>query len=172
MLLVTTLWSLHVRAADNGSAAQCASVSDDHARLQCYDSVFRSGGASHQPAPSGASGAATPAAVAAAAAAPAPRSNPEAEFGLTEAAKQARSPEAAPRAPESISGKVSHVARGSSGEFIVTLDDGQVWTQLDSYPVVRVAPGDMVTIKKASLGSYLLVTPSKVATRVRRTKNE
>jgi len=31
-----------------------------------------------------------------------------------------------------------------------------------------VKPGDTVTIKKAALGSYLLVAPNRVATRVRR----
>jgi len=153
VLLVAVLWSLQVHAAGGETAAQCAGMSDDHARLACYDSIFRAGGASHQGA-----------------AAPPARSNPQEDFGLTEAAKEARTPEAAGRAPPSISGKVASVARRPTGEFVVTLDNGQVWTQLDSYPVVRLAAGDTVTIKKASLGSYLLVTPGKTTARVRRTK--
>lgn len=123
-----------------------------------------------QGATSGSSSTATQSSVAAVAAAPAAPKNPRDDFGMTEAAKQARNPEAADRPPASISGKVKSVTHRSTGEFVVTLDDGQVWTQLDSYPVVRLAPGDMVTIKKASLGSYLLVTPTKIAIRVRRTK--
>jgi len=170
VLLVITLWSLHAHAAAGENAAQCAGMSDDHARLACYDSIFRGGGAQQQGAPSGSPEAAAQASAATGAAAPPARGNPQEDFGLTEAAKEARDPEAAARVPQSINGKVASVARRPTGEFVATLDNGQVWTQIDSYPTVRLSPGDTVTIKKASLGSFLLVTPSKAIARVRRMK--
>jgi hypothetical protein len=168
VLLATATWSLHVRAAGTESAAQCARVTDDDARLACYDGIFRPGGEPQQAAPRDSSGAVIPAAVAAGAAAPAVVSNPEEDFGLTEAAKQARKPDAPAAPPESISRKVSSVTRRPTGEFVVTLDDGQVWSQIESYPAVRLSAGETVTIKKASLGSYLLVTSTDVGTRVKR----
>ncbi len=153
-------------------------MADDRARLACYDSIF---GRPAAAAPLGAPSAAAPATGAVAgtvAAAPvaatpaaAAAANPETDFGLTEAAKRAREPEeSGERLPESISGTVARVARQPAGELVVTLENGQVWTQLQVDPRARVAVGDTVVIKKAALGSHLLVTASRYATRVRRVK--
>lgn len=168
-------------AADGKSPQQCAAIGDDLERLACYDRIYRTP-ASTVPAGAGpASTAVGPAAtvspdpkssVAPAAAAAGPGApTPQDDFGLTEAAKQARLPEESRKElPESVSGKVAKVARRPAGEFIVTLENGQVWTQLQVDPRARIAVGDTVTIKKAALGSYLLVTASRYATRVRRVK--
>jgi hypothetical protein len=56
----------------------------------------------------------------------------------------------------------------SNGRFIVTLDNGTVWSQSQNKRDVRVAVGDNITLRKASLGSYLLVTRDGVSTRVKR----
>jgi hypothetical protein len=94
-----------------------------------------------------------------------------ADFGLTEAAKRAREPEQSrEQLPESITGTVASVGRRPAGELIVTLESGQVWTQLQVDARARIAVGDTVTIKRAALGSYLLVTAGRYATRVRRVK--
>jgi hypothetical protein len=53
---------------------------------------------------------------------------------------------------------------------VVTLENGQVWTQIQVDVRARIAVGDTVTIKKAALGSHMLVTASRYATRVRRVK--
>jgi hypothetical protein len=148
-------------------------MADDRARLACYDSIF---GRPAPSAPLAAPAAAAPEAGAVAgtvAAAPtvAAAANPETDFGLTEAAKRSRVPEESrDQLPESISGTVARVARQPAGEFVVTLGNGQVWTQLQVDPRARVAVGDTVVIKKAALGSHLLVTASRYATRVRRVK--
>ena len=97
--------------------------------------------------------------------------SPETDFGLTEAAKRARDPEKAKnQMPESITGTVAAVGRRPAGELTVTLENGQVWTQVTVDQRARVAAGDTVTIKKAALGSHLLVTQGRYATRVRRVK--
>ena len=161
-------------------------MADDRARLACYDSIFGRPAASvPQAAPAAAAPeasavvatvapvAAAPAAAAPAAAVPAAAAaaNPDPDFGLTEAAKRSRVPEESrEQLPESISGTVAKVARQPAGEFIVTLENGQVWTQLQVDPRARVAVGDTVVIKKAALGSHLLVTANRYATRVRRVK--
>lgn len=149
LLAAVLLTSLTVRADE---PQRCAALADDRARLACYDSIFG-----------------RPAAAAAPAAATA--ADPEADFGLTEAAKRAREPEESrERFPESISGMVAKVARQPAGELVLTLDNGQVWTQVQVDARARVAVGDTVTIKKAALGSHLLVTEDRYATRVRRVK--
>ena len=56
------------------------------------------------------------------------------------------------------------------GELVVTLENNQVWVQIDVDNKARVKAGDTVTIKRGTLGSYLLVSPNGVATRVRRSK--
>jgi hypothetical protein len=151
-------------------------MQDDRARLACYDSIF---GSPVVDADSGARTSAAPAAAGAAAgtaagppaAAAATATAPDPDFGLTEAAKRAREPEEARnQLPESISGTVAKVGRQPAGELVVTLENGQVWTQVQVDARARVAVGDTVTIKKAALGSHLLVTAHRYATRVRRVK--
>lgn len=161
LLAAVLLTSLPVRADE---PRRCAALADDRARLACYDSIF--GKPAAVPAPAGAATGTVAAAPAAATAA-----NPAADFGLTEAAKRALEPEESrQRLPESISGTVAKVARQPAGELVLTLENGQVWTQLQVDVRARVAVGDPVTIKKAALGSYLLVTEDRYATRVRRVK--
>jgi hypothetical protein len=94
-----------------------------------------------------------------------------AEFGLTEAAKQAKDPVRAAEAaaaPSSVTAKVTGVRFRKYGEFVVTLDNAQVWEQNESVPSAIVRVGDTVTIKKAVMGSYTLVTAGRVATKVHR----
>jgi len=129
----------------------CASVVEDSARLACYDAAFG-----------------RPAAGAAPARVPVAKAREE--FGLTEAEKRARDPAKAEAHPESITGRVASVGRRPGGELLVTLSDGQVWTQVEAGTNVFLKEGDEITIRKAALGSYLLVTPKRVAIRVRRVK--
>lgn len=53
---------------------------------------------------------------------------------------------------------------------IFTLVNGQVWVQTDSVSSGRVVGGDTVRIRRATFGSYMLVTPNGVALRVKRKK--
>jgi hypothetical protein len=48
------------------------------------------------------------------------------------------------------------------------LDNGQTWTFVEQEP--RLRPGDPVTIKRASLSSFLMTTPSRHSYRVQRLK--
>ncbi len=63
---------------------------------------------------------------------------------------------------------VKTVRRLPSGYLLIGLDNDQVWRQMEIDSLVRLRPGDRVTIREASLGSYLLVTPGLYSTRVRR----
>jgi hypothetical protein len=179
-LIALAAASLPANAASNDAAQRCARIGDDGARLACYDGIFRSPSAgstsgttapgSSVAAPAAAAAAAAPATVAAGPV-PAAAMNPTADFGLSEAAKRAQDPEKAKQlSPDSISARVASVGHRPTGELVVTLDNGQVWAQLETDTQARVSGGDTVTIKKAALGSYVLVPPNKVAMRVRRIK--
>jgi FtsP/CotA-like multicopper oxidase with cupredoxin domain len=179
--LVAGVCALSARAASGSDGASCVAVSDDTARLACYDRAYGRNAASKSAATTGAAAAGTvaapkspavasPTAVHAVPAAATPK-DPVAEFGLTEAAKQAKDPakaaEAA-KAPTSVTAKVISLRFKKYGEFVVTLDNGQVWEQNEPMPSAIVRVGDTVTVKKAVLGSYTLVTAARVATKVRR----
>lgn len=57
---------------------------------------------------------------------------------------------------EQLTGRISEIATLPHGELRLTLDNGQVWQQKAGDRGLRVKVGDEVTIKRASLGSFLL----------------
>ena len=59
-------------------------------------------------------------------------------------------------------------ARRNNGWFVVTLDNGQVWSQTETRPDALVRVGDNITLRKARLGSYTLRTVEGIDTRVKR----
>ena len=180
--IVSALIAANVSLA--ADARDCVAIPDDARRLACYDSAFGRGsaaapGASGIPATAASTVSAAPPAAAPATAAAstsaAPAApilvDPVAEFGLSESQKRAQNPERAKDvSPDSITAKVAEVGRQPTGGLVVTLENGQVWAQSESLSKARVAPGDEVTIRKATLGSYMLVAPNKVSMRVRRVR--
>ena len=138
----------------------CAKVADDAARLACYDAAFGRAAAAET-----AAGAAV---VAPAIGVPA---SPEAEFGLTGAAILARDPEKAAaeeRKPTALEATVTGLDQKPGGQLVLTLDNGQTWIQSEAGLNSRVRVGDRVKIRKAALGSFVLVTPAGVGMKVRR----
>jgi hypothetical protein len=161
-----------------GDPHSCVAIPDDAARLACYDRAMGRT-AAPKPAPVAPAAQTAPAAPAAAAAATAAAAAPAApvkkdpvgEFGLSEQAKQAKDPAKAAEAaaaPDSITGRVMSLRWRKYGEFVVTLDNAQVWAQIEPMPSAVVRVGDTVTIKKALFGSYTLVTAGRIGTKVRR----
>jgi hypothetical protein len=152
---------------------RCAAVAGDAARLACYDQAFGRPDMSATPAAQATSAIVAPAAVAPVAVVPSTTAAAQAreEFGLSDAAKRARDPERAREMmPESIVAVVAKVVRRPTGESIVTLENEQVWEQAEPGTTMLLKAGDSVTIRKAALGSYVLVTPSRAAVRVRRVR--
>ena len=87
--------------------------------------------------------------------------NDSAHFGLTQ-----RQLKQAPEGPTSIKAVVSQLTEDRLNNVSLVLDNGQTWTFIEPDP--RVRPGDTVTIKRAALGSYLMITPSRRSYRVER----
>ena len=163
----------------------CASLTVAGARLACYDALAGSpalnpdtpptAAANSGAAPAGVTspaGAASPARVAAPAgpAGPAaPGTSPapsDTEFGVHNGPLEAK--RITPQREKRLLAVVSNISNRAHGELVVTLDNGQVWVQIEpsTYPV---KPGDHVEIDVGALGSYVLWTPSiRRATKVTR----
>jgi len=107
--------------------------------------------------------------------APSQQTTPE-KFGSEALPQQPpKQGEAQPPEPiDSITAKVTEVAYNARGKFIVFLDNGQVWRQIDAdedHPNLQKSGGDAVTITRALLGSYTLVVEGSAKTfKVRRVK--
>ena len=169
-VLLTATVSPAVGAGD--PSHPCAAVDDPPERLACYDQAF--------PRPDGAAVAAAPEAAQvvqqapgrAVERAPEPKAPAAAEtveeFGLNRAQLQARDPERVSTRIERIEATVTEVRYRPSGERVITLDNGQVWLQTEVTARGPLRAGDTVAIRRAALGSFQLVTPGRVALRVRR----
>jgi hypothetical protein len=152
---------------------RCAAERSDAKRLACYDrleAAARPAATATLPVASAATPVATttPAPVPAAATAAAPARDAAAaaqEFGVSEGPLAARRQAANPHA---ITAVVTRVATRPRGELVVTLDNGQVWTQLQAVDYFPLSAGDRITISTGALGSYVLEAPSRRSTKVTR----
>lgn len=147
------------QAAAPASTAEflaCAPEKDDARRLACFDAAVDRA----QTAPPN-----QPPAVAAA-----PLSQEE-KFGLRGELKQ----EKVQKVPElqeleQLQAQVTSVSSKPHGELVVTLENGQVWTEIQPNSGARVKAGERVTIKPGALGSFLLVAPNGRSTKVTRVR--
>jgi hypothetical protein len=69
-----------------------------------------------------------------------------------------------------IVANVTSVVARPHGELIVTLDNGQVWSQTQANSRFTLQAGDSVKVKVGALSAYVLVAPSGRATKVTRTR--
>jgi hypothetical protein len=107
---------------------------------------------------------ATAASTSAPLAAPGPATNDKQNFGLS--AYQLHPTAAGPAA---IQAHIEKLIGGvGSGRPTVVLEGGQTWVLTEMLDDPRLGPGDLVTIKRAALGSYMMTTPSKHQYHVRR----
>ena len=182
----------HSGASDElvAGVAKCATVPDNSARLACYDALApQLKAAQSQPAPPVAP---TPPTETADSrpwydpgrifgTSPAQQTRPE-QFGaenLTPPKPPPPKPGEAPPPPEpealeSVTAKVTDFALNPYGRFVVFLDNGQVWRQLEGdtdRARFRKDGGDTVVISRGALGSYnLVINDSGRAFKVRRVK--
>jgi hypothetical protein len=172
----------------------CAILTDPTERLGCYDQL--AGHAPHSDAAPVAAAPAAPAVAAAATAAvpattttatpaaPAPAAASAAPAAGTTAASAATATAAAepppkesfglytaehPTAPavtQSLDDRVVATGASASGRMTVTLASGALWELDEADPLLAV--GDVVSIRRAALGSFLMETPTKRTHRARR----
>jgi hypothetical protein len=130
-------------AGDTWSDMQACRSLGDAERLACFDRVL----ARHDSKPVPPPAPVRPAEPAMAAA------KPSADFGSERLQKD----DATPQQPESMTAKVAQVRWNAFKHFSVTLDNGQVWRQLDSdTAVARIDSAATVKITRGFLDSYSL----------------
>ncbi|MBK7117018.1 MAG: hypothetical protein IPH71_13520 [Proteobacteria bacterium] len=151
---VAALLAVSSQAFAAEGTRRCFDIYDDPQRLACYDSLFGKPvrpGAAQLPAPAVVTADPTPPAAAPRVAAPPP----------------AKAPAPAPAPAQPVTGRITAVSRLANDRFAITLDNGQVWTQLERDLSAEVSAGDTVQIRPAMLGSWMLETRGGVKTRVR-----
>ncbi len=137
----------------------CRGLTDDDARLICYDAAVdrsrNSGYSRPVPAKAAAPAPAEPAAAPVATGAAAELSQ-EDLFGKTGDEVQRTVQEATgSEQMDSLHATVTKLQRYGYDKVLITLDNGQVWKQVDSSSL-RLRVGDAIDIERASLGSFML----------------
>jgi hypothetical protein len=138
----------------------CAQIADEKQRLACFDREIV---LQKQRAPVAAP-ATTPSAPPAA-----PELPPEQRMGLSPGKILQLQPTRAPDLKE-LTAKIQQVSANGSGLQVFTLDNGQVWQQIETDTMFAVRPGDTVRITKALLGSYFMSANAHMSTRVSRSR--
>ena len=139
----------------------CRDLTDDDARLICYDAaVDRSRQSAYSrpaPAPAKPPAPAPAEAVSSAAATTAAASLSQEDLFGKSGDEVERTVEEATGSEriDSLSATVSKLHQYSYGKVLITLDNGQVWKQVDTSNL-RLRVGDAVDIERASLGSFML----------------
>jgi hypothetical protein len=153
------------------AARECTALTDDARRLACYDAALRAtqapatvaaepakakspAGADEQAAANGAAREATD------------RFGYRGEVARRELERQAA---ATPKA-DSLQARIVAVEWLPHGQFMLTLDNGQVWRQKTPESIGPLKAGDEVTIRAGSLGSFRLSGSSARSTHVQRVK--
>jgi hypothetical protein len=91
------------------------------------------------------------------------------QFGMTADVAQKHSPGAfRPEQHEALTGKIVALSEGAQGQLIFTLDNGQVWAQVESRPGIRFAVGDAVRLEHGAMSSLWLAADHERKTRVKR----
>ncbi len=153
------------------AVSHCAGIGDDHARLACYDSLAPRVKDALAAPPGALPGNRTPTAEEQRSwfgfdlgnlfgASPAQQTTP-AQFGSDKLPEIHAREETAAAAVESITAGVTDVAFTPFGRFIVFLDNGQVWRQIegdtDRAVFRKPAKDNKVTIDRGLIGSYNLM---------------
>jgi hypothetical protein len=119
---------------------RCAQQADSSARLACFDGIV----------------------------ATLPQIQAD-RFGMTADVKRQRDPEAIQHArSENLNGKIAALSRGSRGEFIFTLDNQQVWHQVEPRANIEFQVGENVRIEHGAMSSLWLVADKHRKIRVKR----
>ena len=91
------------------------------------------------------------------------------QFGMTVDIERKRDPAAVSRSEnESLPGKISALVEAPRGEYIFTLDNGQIWIQAEPRSNIRFAVGEAVQIEHGAMGSLWLAADHHRKTKVKR----
>jgi hypothetical protein len=133
-----------VGAADiPASVARCKAITDDTARLACYDAATGRSDAGYITA--------SPASAAAIAAGPG-----AADAGTAAAAKPAAPAPATAEPANYFESRITTAARRPNGMWVIALEDGTSWLQADSTQEWNLKTGDPVVLTRGALGAWFV----------------
>ena len=67
-----------------------------------------------------------------------------------------------------IDGTIKSTGRNQDGGWVITLQDGSIWTQTDDWPGLDARPGRKVVVKRGVMGSFWLSIPGENGIKVKR----
>lgn len=72
---------------------------------------------------------------------------------------------------DTVEGVVASASQDGLGHWVVALQDGAVWVQVDNRPLaLRPRPGQRVVINRGALGSFMMRVNNQPGLRVRRSR--
>jgi predicted component of type VI protein secretion system len=158
--VVVACWTGPILASDGvapDNLRACAALRVDADRLACYDLEVPRWLATTAELPTAA---ATGAAAAGIAAGP----TPQQRFGLPAEKVNERYPQPAESAPlRAVTAQVVRSTKLPSGNFLIELDNEQVWWQIDTDVNLHLRSGATVTIEHGAIGSYWLKSDGRGA---------
>jgi hypothetical protein len=181
MVVLLVLGSPALTAEDAAArAGRCAAIADSLERLMCYDGIFRHPGQGSAAAAPSAARATAP--LPAPVAAPAPVTAPPpaapampasvaaadagnaaasavAGFGAEQIRRSSREQEV--EVPRTLVAQVTQVHETRPNVYRMTLDNGQVWQQMDMDSRFDVRAGDTVEINRGRMGGYRMARQSR-----------
>jgi hypothetical protein len=152
LALLAVAGAIPARAEGIAGVLACRNISDDRARLACFDreSATLATGASQASA------------------------SAEQRFGLAPipalAAVNASEENRGRATPEVLNAKLAGIGVGDNSRLIFTLDNGQVWRQIAPGADLLLKVGDPVRISHGALGSFVLTAPSTRSCKVTRVR--
>lgn len=150
----------------------CAKVTDDKARLACFDrQITLLNSTEARSADTG--GAATPAASGSSVADAGTKLTPEQKIGLPRGKvdRLEAAPGTVPEPPlAAFTAGIRSVSIDAGQRQVFVLDNDQVWRQSETKPRFSVRPGDTVRITRGALGAFWLSANPHSATRVSRVR--
>jgi hypothetical protein len=147
-ILVALLASSVATAQTPADIARCTAIDSDAERLACYDKLFvRSADQPQEQTKA-------PATVAAAEAAAASASAGLDDFGLD--GRKPAEQVTTPKGSDEMQARIARLDTQPRGEYVLTLDNGQVWQQQEYDWHLAFKVGDEVIIKRGVLKSYRL----------------
>jgi len=91
------------------------------------------------------------------------------QFGMTAAIAEKRDPGVTARAQaEMLDGTIKDLRQNAQGEWIFTLDNGQVWVQSEPRTNLTFAVGESVHIEHGAMGTLWLAASKARKTKVKR----
>ncbi|MEY2854780.1 MAG: hypothetical protein RL030_1912 [Pseudomonadota bacterium] len=185
--LLSTVSALAAESAGD-AGKRCAQILGERERLACFDRAFTAGPETAALAESRAAAAVAPVAVAAPVAAAAPAAAfvaaPVAaasaatiasapSMGDEQIKKNEKQAKEASAEPKSLTARVTALKQTRQDVWRVSLDNGQVWQQMDMASTFNPGVGDTVEIQRKMMGGYsMALTAGKKSPWVRVSRSE